>query len=155
MKKKIIICSIVLLLIVLLVLNRISHSKFYLDDKYYNINYNTNSFIEIDKTKISELNKDSYLLFTYNNYCSLPIPCEYIFEDFMSKYNISIVSIPFKEFKETKYYKKVKYAPTIIIIKEGNIVAYLDANSEKDLDKYQNIEEFVSWISKYIYLNQR
>ena len=94
------------------------------------------------------------LLFTYNNYCSLPIPCEYIFEDFMSKYNISIVSIPFKEFKETKYYKKVKYAPTIIIIKEGNIVAYLDANSEKDLDKYQNINDFEKWISKYIYLDK-
>ena len=70
----------------------------------------------------------------------------------MKKHNISIISIPFAEFKKTIFYKKVKYAPTIIIINKGKIIAYLDANSDKDLKKYQDINEFEKWIDNYIYL---
>ena len=49
-------------------------------------------------------------------------------------------------------YQKVKYAPSIIIVRDGHIVDYLDANSDDDLDKYQDVNEFEKWISKYIYL---
>lgn len=152
-KKIIIIISILLLLIIPLIYiltnNNKNIEKFYLTDNYYN----NSQFIQIKSKEISNLNKDNYLLFTYNNYCTLPIPCEYIFEEFMKKYNISIVSMPFIEYKKTNYYKKIKYAPTIIIIKDGKIIDYLDANSNEDLNKYQNIEDFENWISKYIYLN--
>ena len=149
-KKTIIIVSVILIIILisLILLKNNNKEKFYLDDKYYN----NSSPIEIDNNDMPE--SGNYILFTYNNYCTLPIPCEYIFDSFMSKYNISFISIPFEEFKKTSYYKKVKYAPTVIIIKNGKIVTYLDANSDEDLDKYQNLEEFEKWISKYIYLNK-
>ena len=68
----------------------------------------------------------------------------------MEKYKIDFLSMPFKEFKNTKYYNKVKYAPSIIIIKQGKIVSYLDANKDKDLQKYQDVHEFENWINKYI-----
>ncbi len=152
MKKKIIIILGVVLLIVISTIYLLSKNttkdKIYLTDKYYN----NNKFIEVNNKELSKLNKENYILFTYNNYCTLPIPCEYIFEEFMNKYNISIISIPFKEYKKTNYYKKVKYAPTIIIINKGKVVAYLDANSNSDLNKYQDIKEFEQWISNYIYL---
>ena len=35
--------------------------------------------------------------------------------------------------------------------KEGKIVTYLDANSNKDLDRYQDSKKFEEWINKYIY----
>ncbi len=146
MKKYLLIIPIVLTVIIICLY--LPKKKIYLTEKYYA----NNTFIET--TDLSNLDNDTYILFTYNNYCTLPIPCEYIFEEFMKKYNISLVSIPFKDFKNTKYYKKVKYAPTIIIINNGKVISYLDANSDKDLDKYQDIEEFVSWISKYIYLEE-
>ena len=68
----------------------------------------------------------------------------------MSKYKIDFLSISFKEFKNTKYYKKIKYAPSIIIIKEGNIVAYLDPNSDDDLGKYQDTNKLEEWIKEYV-----
>ena len=152
MKKKIIIILGVVLLIVISTIYLLSKNttkdKIYLTDKYYN----NNKFIEVNNKELSKLNKENYILFTYNNYCTLPIPCEYIFEEFMNKYNISIIYIPFKDYKKTNYYKKVKYAPTIIIINKGKVVAYLDANSNSDLNKYQDIKEFEQWISNYIYL---
>ncbi len=150
-KKRLLIIILITLAIIFsikYILDNKTQEKYYLNDKYYS----TNEFIEINSNKIDQYKNDSYILFTYNNYCTLPIPCEYVFEDFMNKYNISIVSIPFAEFKKTNYYKKVKYAPSILIIKNGKIIDYLDVNANEDLNKYQNIEEFEKWISKYIYL---
>ena len=121
-------------------------TKFYLNKEYYN----KNNFIQTKE--ISNLKKKSYILFTYNNYCTLPIPCETIFEEFTKKNNIAIVSIPFENFRKTYLYKEVKYAPSIIVINKGKIVTYLDANSDNDLPKYQNVSEFENWISKYVYL---
>ena len=72
----------------------------------------------------------------------------------MEKYKIDILSIPFNDFKNTNYYKTVKYAPSIIIVKNGEIVSYLDANSDKDLDKYQNTDKFINWLKEYIYLEK-
>ena len=125
-----------------------NHGKFYLDSKYYS----GDSFIKVDNSDVSIFSSESYVLFTYNHYCSLPIPCETIFEEFMKKYNISFLSIPIEDFKKTWIYQKVKYAPSIIIVRDGHIVDYLDANSDDDLDKYQDVNEFEKWISKYIYL---
>ena len=56
--------------------------------------------------------------------------------------------------KNTKFYENVKYAPSVIIIKDGEIVSYLDANSDKDLEKYQDANKFIKWLKEYIYLEK-
>ena len=72
----------------------------------------------------------------------------------MKKYNIDFLSMKFEYFKKTKLYKKIKYAPSVIIIKNGKIIDYLDANKDEDLNKYQNSNEFEQWINSYIYPNK-
>ena len=119
--------------------------KFYLNNKYYN----EGKFIAINN--IDNLKKDTYILYTYNNYCTFKKPCEEVFKEYMEKYKIDFYKMPFDQFKKTTLYTKVRYAPSIIIIKEGKIVEYLDANSNKDLDKYQDTKKFEEWINKYIY----
>ena len=124
--------------------------RIYLSDKYYNVG----EFIPVDNNSLEKLNKENYILFTYNPYCNLPISCEKIFEEFMKKYNIDFVSIPFDKFKETNYYEKIKYAPSVIIIKEGEIIDYLDANSDDDFKKYQEVKEFEKWLDNYVYFGK-
>lgn len=125
--------------------------RFYLDDKYYG----SSEFIKINEEELNNLDNGNYLLFTYNNYCSLPISCEKIFEKFMQKYNIAILSMPFENFRNTKYYETVKYAPSVLIIKDDEILAYLDANSDNDLDKYQELSSFEEWLNNYIYFSKK
>ncbi len=120
--------------------------KFYLNENYYNVS----GLKEITKDDILE--NDNFILFTYNNYCSLAIPCEDIFKEFSENNNIQILSIPFDEFKNTKYYENVKYGPSVLIIKDGNLVAYLNAEKNSDIKKYQDVNEFTDWIKNYIYL---
>lgn len=124
--------------------------KMYLEEKYYN----ESEYIEVTAKDIKELNQETYLVFTYNNYCNLKIPCDTIFKKVMDKYNITILSLPFEEMKRTFIYDKVKYAPSVIIVKQNKVVAYLDAEKDEDYEKYQNETEFEKWLSKYIYLNK-
>ena len=125
-------------------------NKTYFTNKYYN----KGKFVEITHDKISSLDKDTYLLYTYNNYFAFQSLCDKEFEKFMRKYKIDMISMTFSEFKKTNYYKKVSYAPAVLIIKKGKIIAYLDANSDDDILKYQDSKEFAKWVGKYISLNK-
>lgn len=123
-------------------------SKFSIEKEYYK----ESKFIDVTSEDIKELkeNKKSFIVFTYNNYCMLEIPCDEIFKKVMNKYNISFLYLPYEEMKNTFIYDEVKLAPSVILIKEGEIVAYLDAESNEDLLKYQDTEEFEKWLTSYI-----
>lgn len=123
-------------------------SKFSIEKEYYK----DSKYIDVNSEDIKKLkeNKKSFIVFTYNNYCMLEIPCDEIFKKVMNKYNISFLYLPYEEMKNTFIYDKVKLAPSVILIKEGEIVAYLDAESDEDLLKYQDTEEFEKWLTSYI-----
>lgn len=150
MKKKILIGILILVLIITLVILFVpKNSKFYLDEEYYNTE---EEFITIESDKLKELvdNKSSFVVFTYLPYCTFSVPCDVIFKTFLTNNKMSFYSIPYDELDSVKEFKKIKYAPSVIIVKEGKIVKYLDANSDEDLSKYQDVKEFTSWIKKYI-----
>ena len=121
--------------------------RLYLTDKYYN----KGEYVEVTKDELSSKEDETYLLFTYNNYCNLSVPCDQIFAKFMKKYNIDILSIPYEDFKETSFYETVKFAPSVLIINNSKIVAYLDAESDADLIRYQDADEFEKWLNEYIF----
>lgn len=127
-----------------------NNEKFILNEKYYN----NGDFIRVNSNELEKLENDNYILYTYNNYCAFSVSCEDIFKSFMNKYKIDFISIPFEEFKKTKLYNKIKYAPSVIIVKNGKVVSYLDSNSNDDYQKYQNEIEFEKWISKYVVIDK-
>lgn len=139
--------KVVILIISLVLITGCSkkQEKFSLDDKYYK-----NEIIEVNSKDIKKLEKSSYVVFTYNNFCNLKVPCNKIFEKGMKELDITLLSLPFEEMKKTFIYKTVEYAPSVVLINNGKVVAYLDANKEADLDKYQDTEKFKKWILKYI-----
>ena len=146
---------IVFLLGMLLILTGCTHKtnqndgkeRLYLTSKYYN----KGEYVEVTKDELSSKEDETYLLFTYNNYCNLSVPCDQIFAKFMKKYNIDVLSIPYEDFKETLFYETVKFAPSILVINNSKIVAYLDAESDEDLVRYQDADEFEKWLNEYIF----
>ena len=140
--------KIVLLIAIFLLVGCTNNKKFYLTEKYYN----NGDFIDVTSAEIPY--NESYILYTYNNFCVLPVHCETIFKKVMENNKLDMLSIPFDDFKKTSLYKEVKYAPSIIIIKDGEVVSYLDANSDSDLEKYQDITKFEEWLKEYIYLEK-
>lgn len=140
--------KILILILFIILISGCTSKKISIPNKYRN----NNGLTKINNTKLNKLEnkKDTFILFVYNPFCTFKIPCDEIFEKYSKDNNIEILKIPFNEYKKNKYYKKVKYSPTIIIVNNGKIIAYLDAENDKDIDKYQNIKEFTKWINKYI-----
>ena len=124
--------------------------KFYLDNKYYN----KGEYISLNKEELQKNNNESMIIYTYNNYCNLPIHCETIFEEFMKKYNIDFISIPYAELKTIDFYKEISFAPTVILVNKGEIVTYLKSDEDEDYDKYQDVNEFEKWLNEYIYFTR-
>lgn len=151
MKIKKIIMVIVFIILIplsLLFITNLTKQKFTLESKYYN----TGKFIDINGANLNELlnNKENFILFTYNNFCTFKVSCDEIFNESIKELNITILKIPFDEFKTTDLYNEVNYAPSVILIKEGKIIKYLNPEKNEDLPKYQDKKEFTSWIKEYI-----
>ena len=140
--------GIVLLVLLLLSVTGCTSSKekIKLSEEYYK--EESGSLVEITKEELPT-NKN-YILFTYNNYCNFPLPCDEVFKSFAEKENIDILAMPFAEFKKTSLYPDIKYAPSVIVVKEKTVIAYLDANSDEDIQKYQDVEEFTNWIKQFV-----
>lgn len=143
-----VIVFIILIPLSLLFITNLTKQKITLESKYYN----TGKFIDINVANLNELlnNKENFILFTYNNFCTFKVSCDEIFNESIKELNITILKIPFDEFKTTDLYNEVNYAPSVILIKDGKIVEYLDPEKNEDLPKYQDKKEFTSWIKKYI-----
>ncbi len=146
MKKRLL--GIVLLVILLLGLTgcNTKDEKIKLSEEYYK--EDSGSLVEITNEEIPT--DKNYILFTYNNYCNFPLPCDEVFKSFAEKEKIDILAIPFAEFKKTEFYSEIKYAPSVIIIKGKKVIAYLDANSDNDTQKYQDVEEFTNWVEQFV-----
>ena len=63
-----------------------SKQKFYLEDTYYN----KSGLKDIKSKEVNKLikNKKSFVLFTYNDFCTFSVPCDSIFEDASKSLNI-------------------------------------------------------------------
>ena len=129
-----------------------SKNRFYLDNEYYG----QSGIKEITSKEINELskNKSSFAVFVYMSSCSSCSKFNQILEQFTEKYNISFYSIPVQEIKDTDICECVKYSPSITLYNKGEIVAYLDANSDRDKQYYESVNGLENWLTKYIYLKK-
>ena len=154
MKYKILIIITALIIIcgITFVIYKKNNKPFYLEEKYYN----QTDFIEVSTKDVNMLieNKSSFVIYVYNNFCNFKIPCESIFKEFIDINKVGILKMKFEDFKNTDLYNEVKLAPTVIIIKDGKIIDYLESDSDEYTNRYQDIKSFEKWIKKYIILKK-
>ena len=149
-KNVIIIVGVILLLILFIIFGKSKNNiRIYLDENYYN---NGNSVV-MNSEEVNNL-EDSFILFTYNSACAFSRPCEEVFDTVLKDKKIDYVMIPFNEFRETKYYDIVKYAPSVLIINKGSVISYLNPDDDNHLAYYQDEKEFEKWLSTYIYFEK-
>lgn len=148
MKHKIILSLILLLTIILSIFLFFNKSKFSLDAKYYG----QSSIIEINKSDYEALkeNSGSFAIFIYEPSCPTSSNFEKIVNEFVNESQISIYKLAFSDTKNTDIESCLKYYPSFIIYKKGNIIAYLEADKKEDLACYKSKEDFKSWFTKYV-----
>lgn len=130
------------------VIEKTGNVMFYLEDKYYG----TSVFNEIKANELTDLieNKESFAIFIHQPLCSTSYEFNKILVKFAEENKISFYKINFEDMKQTDMYEDVKYYPSFAIYKEGELIDFLDADSDEDLNRYKNKEEFEKWFNSYI-----
>ena len=152
--KKIIIILLFLILIVLVSLLILNSNKkikpIEIEEEYYN----NNELIDINKKELEELEKEkkSFILFIYLPGCSSCAAFSEVLKEFQEKNNITIYKTEIKYAKDTSIGKKIKYAPSFVVYKEGKYISYLDPTKDADLPYYEDVNKFTDWLIKYVIL---
>ena len=155
MKKRIIIFLSIIFIIfsVIIIIERdlifkTSNVLFYLDDKYYNKGVS----IEISSLEFEEKikNKESFALFIHQPVCSKSYEFNKIQSLYQQENNMVFNKILFEDMKNTNLYETIKYYPSFAIFKDGKLIDYLDAESNDDILKYKDYDEFSKWFNSYV-----
>lgn len=156
MKKKIVIFLIVLSLIVGIILigsKTLNKGAFSLDDEYYG----TKEVLEINDNKLEELidKKKNFVVFIYQPLCTISGDFSKVLDDFLEEEHLGIYKLSYSNVENKELKKKVKYYPSVVIYKNGKIVAYLEANKNDDVKYYESKDGFREWLKKYVILKNR
>ena len=155
MKKKIKVCLLIIIVIVgiIIIIERdlifkTSNVLFYLEDKYYNEEVS----IEISNLELENKikNKESFALFIHQPACSKSYEFNKIQSLYQQNNNISFNKILFEDLQKTKLSKEIKYFPSFAIFNNGELVDFLDAESNDDILKYKEYDEFSNWFNSYV-----
>lgn len=156
MKKKIgvLICGLIIVVVLIIVIierNMINKTKdfvFYLGEKYYA----SGTFNEITAQEFKNLieNDESFLIFVHQPFCATAYEFNKILVQFAEKYNVNFYKIEFEDMKEGELAKEVEYYPSFIIYREGEIVDFLEADADEDLDRYKDLSKFEEWLCSYV-----
>jgi len=156
MKKRVlrIIIPIVIILILIVVIiernfiQKTSDFMFYLEEKYYG----DSVFNEIESNDLNNLinDKESFAIFIHQPFCSTSYEFNKILTKFAEENKISFYKMSFDEMKKTVMYENIKYYPSFAIYNNGKLIDFLEADSDEDLNRYKDMEEFKNWFNGYI-----
>lgn len=141
-----------ILAVMLLLVGCGSKEKFYLEDNYYG----DNKLVEINNEDLKKLEEDKkdFVLFVYLPGCSSCAEFKVVLEDFLKDNNIIINYISILDSEGTAVEKKVKYAPSFMVYKDGKVVDLLDSNSNEDVSYFKDANNFKNWLENYIFLSK-
>ena len=137
---------IVLILVSLLLVG--CNGKIRLEDKYYK----RSEFIDIDHSKVEDLikSKENFVVFIYQPMGTMSSDFEKLLDEYMDIRKISIYKMSFTDMKKTSLKDIVKFYPSFIIFKDGEVVDFLDADSDEDTKKYKELDAFKEWFESYV-----
>jgi len=157
MKKvvKLILCSLLIFLVIGCKKEEkeIKNKIFSFEDKYYI----EGKFIDLDKETLNNMieNKESFGVFVYQPLCAASSSFNEVLNEFINQYQMSFYKVKYSDIKETNLGKTLKYYPSFIIYKDGELVEYLEADKDEDLEYYKSVDGFKNWITKYVKINEK
>ena len=137
---------IVLILVSLLLVG--CSGKIKLESKYYK----KSEYIDLDYSKVDDLikSKENFVVFIYQPMCTMSSSFEEILDKYMKERTISVYKMSFTDMKKTELKDTVRFYPSFIIFKDGEVVDFLDADSDEDTNNYKILKAFKEWFEGYV-----
>lgn len=109
----------------------------------------TEGLVEITAEEFQQMvrAKKSFAVIAHMTICPAEYPLTTVAKQLAREEKRTIYSLTEEEFKKTGLAEKIKYLPTAVIYKNGELVKYLDAGADEDMKYYQTVEGLKEWIS--------
>ena len=142
----VLVAAVVISGVFILALKAASSGKVVLEHEYYGVSGET----VLDKDEYEQMLKQqkSFIVASAASACSSDI-LDFI-DDFSENEKIAYFYLNWSNFHESSTGEEIKYPPTVFIVEKGKIRAYLDSDADKDVEKYNNYEDFVAWMRENI-----
>ncbi len=126
---------------------------------FYKVPYHEIDFTDLNKWKPGELvdisvkeyekmteDGKSFVLFVDQGGCDAADKLRGFMKDWSSNTGALVYRIMFSDMKESSLYDYVKYYPSVALIKDGEVVKWLKADSDEDADIYNSYDLLSEWI---------
>ena len=119
-----------------------------LDEEYYG----KSEILDLNKDGYEELiaQKKSFVVMTDETTCVTSKRMRERMLEMPENLHFSYYLLPWRDALASSLHDKVKFMPSIAIIKQGEVIAFLDAESDADKDAYNEPEALQAWLEQYI-----
>lgn len=114
------------------------------------------SFSEINKDNFKEItnNNEYTLIFVYLKGCSACNAFKTIIYDTKAYNDLAVYQIEYKNLSTLNLdIPDLKYAPSLIVVKDGKVLDYLDSSSDEDKTFFKEAYSLSKWLSNYMDIN--
>ena len=125
-----------------------------LDAEYYCEGTCEEEFTELSKEDYKNLIKKnkSFVIFVDQSGCDGADRLRQFSKDYFPESGVKIHKMMFADLKETTLHEKVKYYPSLVVIRKGKVRAFLRADSDEDADAFNQYGSFIDWVNQHILL---
>ena len=122
-------------------------TKITLDAEYTNVEPVMTSVTTAEFDELIKAQK-SFLAITYLPGCSADILS--FTKRYTEEHRISYYYYIWSELRDTPLHDQVKYTPSVMLFSNGRLVTHLRADSNDDIEKYNNYDAFAAWLDSYL-----
>ncbi len=114
--------------------------------------YGKSESVLLDSEEYEQMiaDKRSFLIMVNRPGCIRTDDMSTWFLEYPEEMQFKYYSIGWAHAKDTSLHNYVKYAPSIAVIRSGEVIAWLDADYEEDEKYFGDPEELKTWLKKYI-----
>lgn len=120
-----------------------------LDSEYICSNCSSN-FLELSGELYAELieEKKSFVVFVDQSGCTTADRLREYVKQYAKEHGFRVYRMMFSVTMETSLHESVKFYPSVALISEGKVAAWLRADADEDADAYNNYDAFSKWMGE-------
>ena len=142
---------IITILVVVVAIFHIQTSRFALDSEYYGVS----DIQTIDVETLNQLinGRKTFGLFVSQPSCQASVDLEKYLQDFTKTYQVKFYEISFSALKDNNMIPGLRFYPSFVIFHDGEVVDFLEADSDEDATAYTSTDGFKDWFTEHAQLD--
>ncbi len=92
----------------------------------------------------------SFVLFVDQDGCHTADRLRGYVKEWAKEKGTSVYRMMFSEMKGTSLGENVKFYPSVVVVSQGKVLAFLRADSDEDAAAYNNYDDFARWMGEWV-----